>query len=74
MALDLEYMTGFGNEFETEALPGALPKGQFSPQKVKYDLYAEQLMSRLLPHRAVITAATGFIAFVHQWFKVSMKQ
>lgn len=42
MALDLEYMTGFGNEFETEALPGALPKGQFSPQKVKYDLYAEQ--------------------------------
>ena len=35
-------MTGFGNEFETEALPGALPIGQFSPQKVKYDLYAEQ--------------------------------
>lgn len=42
MALALEYMTGFGNEFETEALPGALPQGQFSPQKVKYDLYAEQ--------------------------------
>ena len=38
----LNYMTGFGNEFETEALPGALPVGQFSPQKVKYDLYAEQ--------------------------------
>lgn len=35
-------MTGFGNEFETEALPGALPVGQFTPQKVKYDLYAEQ--------------------------------
>ena len=42
MALDLKYMTGFGNEFETEALPGALPLGQFSPQKVNYDLYAEQ--------------------------------
>ncbi|OUL58788.1 homogentisate 1,2-dioxygenase [Pseudoalteromonas ulvae] len=39
---ELNYMTGFGNEFETEALPGALPVGQFSPQKVKYDLYAEQ--------------------------------
>ncbi|ATC96935.1 homogentisate 1,2-dioxygenase [Pseudoalteromonas tunicata] len=39
---ELNYMTGFGNEFETEALPGALPIGQFSPQKVKYDLYAEQ--------------------------------
>jgi homogentisate 1,2-dioxygenase len=42
MALDLEYMTGFGNEFETEALAGALPIGQFSPQKVNYGLYAEQ--------------------------------
>ena len=39
---NLKYMTGFGNEFETEALEGALPVGQFSPQKVKYDLYAEQ--------------------------------
>ncbi len=42
MATELKYMTGFGNEFETEALTGALPIGQFSPQKVKYDLYAEQ--------------------------------
>jgi homogentisate 1,2-dioxygenase len=42
MTSELKYMTGFGNEFETEALPGALPIGQFSPQKVKYDLYAEQ--------------------------------
>ncbi len=42
MSQELQYLTGFGNEFETEALPGALPIGQFSPQKVKYDLYAEQ--------------------------------
>ncbi|NRD74000.1 homogentisate 1,2-dioxygenase [Shewanella sp. VB17] len=42
MALDLKYMTGFGNEFDTEALAGALPLGQFSPQKVNYHLYAEQ--------------------------------
>jgi len=41
----LEYMTGFGNEFETEALPGALPKGRFSPQKCSYKLYAEQFSS-----------------------------
>ena len=39
---EYDYLTGFGNEFETEALEGALPIGQFSPQKVKYDLYAEQ--------------------------------
>ena len=25
------YMPGFGNDFETEALPGALPQGQNSP-------------------------------------------
>ncbi len=36
------YMPGFGNDFETEALPGALPQGQNSPQKCNYGLYAEQ--------------------------------
>src|SRR4051794_5998466 len=37
------YMTGFGNQFETEALPGALPVGRNSPQRCPYGLYAEQL-------------------------------
>ena len=37
------YQTGFGNEFTTEALPGALPVGRNSPQKCPYGLYAEQL-------------------------------
>lgn len=37
------YMSGFGNGFETEALPGALPVGRNSPQKCAYGLYAEQL-------------------------------
>jgi homogentisate 1,2-dioxygenase len=37
------YLTGFGNGFETEALPGALPVGRNSPQKCPYGLYAEQL-------------------------------
>jgi homogentisate 1,2-dioxygenase len=37
------YMSGFGNSFETEALPGALPIGRNSPQKLSYGLYAEQL-------------------------------
>ena len=40
---DLRYMTGFGNSFETEALPDALPIGRNSPQKCAYGLYAEQL-------------------------------
>jgi len=37
------YQTGFGNGFETEALPGALPVGRNSPQHCPYGLYAEQL-------------------------------
>ena len=37
------YMPGFGNDFETESLPGALPQGQNSPQRCNYGLYAEQL-------------------------------
>jgi homogentisate 1,2-dioxygenase len=39
----LSYQSGFGNEFATEALPGALPEGQNSPQRAPYGLYAEQL-------------------------------
>ena len=39
----LRYNTGFGNEHATEALPGALPVGQNSPQKCPLGLYAEQL-------------------------------
>lgn len=37
------YMSGFANEFATEALVGALPKNQNSPQQCAYGLYAEQI-------------------------------
>jgi homogentisate 1,2-dioxygenase len=39
---DLSYSHGFNNEHETEALKGALPIGQFNPQKCPYGLYTEQ--------------------------------
>jgi homogentisate 1,2-dioxygenase len=42
-AIRAGYMSGFGNGFETEALPGALPIGRNSPQRCAYGLYAEQL-------------------------------
>ena len=32
---DLEYVPGFGNHLDSEALKGALPKGQNNPQKVR---------------------------------------
>lgn len=40
---ELEYMSGFGNDFASECLEGALPVGQNNPQKCPYGLYAEQL-------------------------------
>lgn len=43
MTNEVQYQSGFGNEFASEGLPGALPSHQNSPQKVPYGLYAEQL-------------------------------
>jgi homogentisate 1,2-dioxygenase len=40
---ELQYLTGFGGQFETEAVPGALPKGRNSPQRPALGLYTEQL-------------------------------
>ena len=37
------YQSGFGNEFASEAIPGTLPVGRNSPQRVAHGLYAEQL-------------------------------
>jgi len=43
MAIRTTYNSGFGNSFETEAVPGALPIGRNSPQRCAFGLYAEQL-------------------------------
>jgi homogentisate 1,2-dioxygenase len=40
---ELQYLTGFGGHFETQAVPGALPRGRNSPQRPAFGLYAEQL-------------------------------
>ena len=42
MTAHAQYLSGFGNQFATEALTGALPE-QNSPQRCPYGLYAEQL-------------------------------
>ena len=39
----LQYQSGFGNHHSTEAVDGALPQGQNSPQKPPFGLYAEQV-------------------------------
>lgn len=40
---DFMYLAGLGNYHQTEALPGALPNKQNSPQKCELNLYPEQL-------------------------------
>jgi homogentisate 1,2-dioxygenase len=40
---DFQYESGFGNQFVTEAVKGALPVGRNSPQQAPLGLYAEQL-------------------------------
>ncbi len=38
----LDYLSGFGNEHCSEALPGAIPQGRNSPQRAPYGLYPEK--------------------------------
>ena len=40
---ELTYLTGFGNQHSSEAVPGALPIGRNSPQQAPLGLYAELL-------------------------------
>jgi len=40
---DLEYLSGFGNHFSSEAREGALPVGRNSPQQPPFGLYPEKL-------------------------------
>lgn len=53
----LEYQSGFGNRFQSEALKGALPRDQNNPQKCPHGLYAEQL------------SGTTFLAPRHENFR-----
>ena len=43
LASSLAYQSGFGNEFATESVAGALPVGRNSPQQAPHGLYAEVL-------------------------------
>jgi len=42
MTIESAYQSGFGNEFATEAVAGALPEGQNAPQRHTLGLYTEQ--------------------------------
>lgn len=54
MTDDLKYQSGFGNYFESEAVPNTLPKHQNNPQVCPKGLYSEQL------------SGTSFLAPTHE--------
>ncbi|HEY3912056.1 MAG TPA: homogentisate 1,2-dioxygenase [Stellaceae bacterium] len=43
MSAVTRYLSGFGNELASEALPGTLPEGQNAPQRHSRGLYTEQI-------------------------------
>jgi len=70
---EYKYMYGHSNHFATEALPGALPVGQNTPQKCAYGLYAEQLSGTSFTTPRVFNQRTWFYRIlpqcVHKPFK-----
>jgi homogentisate 1,2-dioxygenase len=72
------YMPGFGNDFETEALPGALPQGMNSPQKCNYGLYGEQLSGTAFtapsPERTdlVLSHPSQSVKHTHRFEKIDL--
>ena len=81
----LRYLSGFGNQFESEAVPGALPLGRNSPQKVARGLYAELVsgtaftapratnLRTWLYRRQPSVLASGYEALPHAFLKTGAK-
>ena len=55
---EFAYQRGFGNEFASEAVPGALPAGRNSPQRAPLGLYAEQLSGTAFTQPRVVNRRT----------------
>ena len=76
-ATAIGYMPGFGNDFETEAIPGALPVGRNSPRRCPFGLYAEQLSGSpfTAPHatleRSWLYRIRPSVKHVHRFKKIS---
>lgn len=64
-AEEVEYQSGFGNHFASEAIPGALPKGQNSPLICPFGLYAEQISgtSFTSPRNLNLRRSSPFLSF-----------
>ena len=82
----LQYQSGFGNQFSSESVPGTLPMGRNSPQKVAAGLYAELVSGsaftaprvdnrRSWLYRRQPSVVTGAYApLEHAWLKTGAKE
>jgi homogentisate 1,2-dioxygenase len=80
-----QYQSGFGNEFASEAVAGALPMGRNSPQAVAHGLYAELLSGAAftapradnrrtwLYRRAPSVVVGGYAPFAQRFWKSGAK-
>jgi len=81
MTQPLAYLSGFGNQFESEAEPGTLPRGRNSPQRVAGGLYAELVSGAAftapraenrrvwLYRRQPSVVAGAYVPLEHRWLK-----
>ena len=81
----LDYQSGFGNSFASEAVAGALPIGRNSPQRVAHGLYAELLsgsaftaprhsnLRSWLYRRQPSVMVGGYTALSQPWLKTGAK-
>ena len=81
----LDYQSGFGNSFASEAVAGALPIGRNSPQRVAHGLYAELLsgsaftaprhsnLRSWLYRRQPSVMVGGYAALAQPWLKTGAK-
>ena len=81
MSEPLQYLGGFGNQHQSEAVAGALPVGRNSPQQVAHGLYAELLsgtaftaprhsnLRTWLYRRVPSVQVGGYTPLAHAWLK-----
>jgi homogentisate 1,2-dioxygenase len=60
VSLERAYLSGFGNEHQSEALQGALPVGRFSPQRPPFGLYPEQFSTTAFTVARALNRRTWF--------------
>ncbi len=83
---ELNYLAGFGNQHQSEAVPGSLPIGRNSPQRAAHGLYAELLsgaaftaprnenLRTWLYRRQPSVVVGGYQPLAHAWLRTGAKE